>query len=148
MAYYTYREDSTLEKHVIPDSQSIFGPYKFKRIRAKILFQDKNSDKKYRDLYELSGQEHLSPNLFSSGTDSYSITTKLLDSNILLNINNINVPCFKFLQYTTGYLHSSKYYNVLYINKNNFLPCRIESYFDKELKQVVSIIFMKSYAKL
>ena len=147
--YYISKNDSTLEKHHFPNTQSRYGPYKFKKIKGRILFQDKNINVQFRDLYEISTKEHFSPNLYSSSTDSYDILNMLLDSNCLLTIGSKKVPCFKFFQILSG--HNSlldKHYQILYVDKANLLPCRTESYADKDCKNLVQVVFMKSYTIL
>ena len=144
--YYTYKKDSTLEEDHFRSTQAIYGPYKFKKVKGKILFQDKNISPDYRDLYELTTKEHFSPDLFSSSTDSYNISNVLLDSNALLPIGNITIPCFKFFQILSG--HNSfldKYYRIVYVDKVNLLPCTIEYYKDKDCKQLTQLVFVKSY---
>ena len=147
--YFTFRPDSTLEKHRLPGSQSIYGPYKFKKRKNKIVFQDKNISKKYRDFYKLTDSLHLVPYLFSTSTDSYNIRNKLLDSNAVIDIGGISLKCFKFLQIHYGHSQSyDKYYRIVYIDKQSFLPFRIERYLDKECTWLKSVVFAKEYMKL
>lgn len=147
--YYTLKGDSTLEKHRFSDHQPIYGPYKFKSSKGKILFQDKNISHEYRDLYEISTKEHFSPDLYSSSTDSYNILNELVDPNALLLIGGTKVLCFKFFQTLSG--HNSvldKYYRIVYIDKANLLPCRSETYADKDCKKLEQVTFMKTYQVL
>jgi hypothetical protein len=142
--YYTLK-DSVFEKHSFPSHQTIFGPYSFKRTKDGILFQDKNTGNRYRGLYNFSEVEHLAPDLFSSATDSYNITTALLDSNATVPIEERSVSCYKFLQIITGHNPiRDKTYRVLYIDKANLLPCRMEYYSDKERRKLEKTIFLKS----
>ena len=133
----------------MPGHQPIYGPYKFKKVKGKILFQDKNISPQYRDLYELTTKEHFSPDLFSSGTDSYIILNKMLNSSTLLTIGNTKVPCFKFFQTLSGHNPVlDKYYRIVYIDKANLLPCRMETYADKDCKKLDKVVFMKTYEML
>ena len=134
------------KKTKCPAPNQFFGPYKFKKVKGKILFQDKNISSEYRDLYELSVKEHFSPDLFSSSTDSYSILNKLMDSNALLLIGNTKVPCYKFFQTLSG--HNSvldKYYRIVFVDKANLLPCRTETYADKDCKKLQQVTFINTY---
>ena len=148
LVMYTVRNDSILKSDTIPDIQSIYGPYKFKKTAKKILFQNKNISRRYRDLYELTLQEHLSPYLFSSSADSYNIQNRLLDSNAFINIDGVSIACFKFFQVGSDHnpVHD-KYYKILYIDKHNLLPFRIEHYLDRKCTWLRSVVFAKTYVK-
>lgn len=142
---YILKKDSTFEKIQSEAYQSVFGPYKFKWEKDKILFLDRKIGKKYRDLYELSNKEHLAPNLFSSNTDTYNIPTQLLDSTVSLMIGQNELPCFKFFQQVSGHNpFNDKYYRIVYIDKATYLPYRIETYVDNKCQKLMSIIFSKS----
>ena len=146
--YYTLRSDSTWEEHPIPPDTPVFGPYKFKKAAEKILFQDKNVSSKYRDLYELSDKEYLSPDLFSSSTDSYTILTRLLDADALVSVGGSKVKCYKFSQLTTDHYSNYKYHRILYVDKVNLIPCRIEFYADKDCTILQTTVFIKEYVTL
>lgn len=147
--YYIYENDSTKTTHRLPGHQSIYGPYKFKLTRKKILFQDKNIRRKFRDLYLLTDSIHSSPDLFSTSTDSYNRHSRLLDLNAVIQIDTIRLPCFKFFQVYYGHNPVyNKYYRILYLDKTSLLPVRIENYYDKDCKYLRSSVCAKKYVKL
>jgi len=149
MAIYTIKNDTIVESGRIPDNQSIYGPYKFKKKKNKIVFQDKNISNKLRALYELIDSVHLCPYLFSTSTDSYIIKNKLVDKNATLNIGETKLDCFKFFQVYSGHNPIRDiYYRVLYLDKASLIPLRIENYDDKECKYLNSVVFAKEYVKL
>jgi hypothetical protein len=138
--YYKLKDSvKMLFDTIFVKTKSEVGPYKFLKRRNKILFKDVNRSKKFFDLYNISKDEFLAPNLLSSSTDSYEILTKLLDSNAVLRVGSQDVSCFKFLQKMV--YDYSKEYRLLYIDKKSLLPYKFEYYADKNLKNMVREVF-------
>src|SRR5688572_5585339 len=79
-------------------SQSIYGPYKFRKKGNRILFRDASRSKKYSVLYEISNREFSAPDLFSTATDSYNIRATLLNADTFLIVGNKKYFCFKYFQ--------------------------------------------------
>jgi len=124
---------------IIQKRTSVFGPYVFLKKRNKILFKDLNRSKRYQNLYSIGDNEFLAPDLFSSSTNSYSILTKLLDSNTVLQIGSRRMSCFRYLQAME--YHYKKEYRVIYIDKKSLLPYKFEYYDNKDLKNMIREIF-------
>jgi hypothetical protein len=143
--YYTLADTSGLDKHVLDTSRTIYGPYKFVKKNSQILFQDKNISTKFRDLYSVSNQNFLAPNLFSSSTDSYSIDCRLVDSNATVLIGRNAVSCYKFSEIQDWVY--SKSYSMLYIDKKTFLPVKIEGFTDYTYNHVSYKIFATTLYK-
>ena len=104
------------------------------------MFKDLSKSQKLFDLYNVNYEKFLAPDLFSTSTDSYNIATTLLDSNCVIFSGNNTVKCYKYLQVIEGRFDNM--YRVIYVGKKNLLPCRIENYNDKELKRLLSEIFV------
>jgi len=138
---YMYKIDSAgLRSDTIPlISQSIYGPYKFRKKGNRILFRDASRSKKYNDLYELSNREFSAPDLFSTATDSYNIRATLLNPDTLLIVGNKKFFCFKYLQIVR---YAGITYRTIYIDKKTFLPIRIDYYDDKALKYLNEEVFL------
>jgi hypothetical protein len=123
---------------IIVKTRSDHGPYKFLKKRNKILFKDVSRSNKYYDLYNISNKEFLAPDLFSL-TDSYSILTRLLDSDTVLRVGGQSISCFKYFQQMAN--DYGKEYRILYIDKKSLLPYKFEYYVDKDLGNMVREIF-------
>jgi hypothetical protein len=138
--YYKLKDSATMTfDTIIQKRTSVFGPYVFLKKENKILFKDLNKSKKYHDLYSIADSEFLAPDLFSSSTNSYSILTKLLDSNTVLQAGSRNISCFRYLQAME--YHYNKEYRVIYIDKRSLLPYKFEYYVSKDLKNMSREIF-------
>jgi len=124
-------------------TQSSYGPYEYKKQGDRILFKEYRRDTAFRDLYLLTTEEYLAPNLFSSSSDSYTHTTKLLDQNAVLTGVNGKTACYKFLQTEMWYENNHLSVRTLFISKSTLLPIRIVYYSDLTMKTVVQDIFAK-----
>ena len=116
------------------------GPYEFVKKDDKIMFKDLRRSKKLSELYDLNSEEFLAPNLFSTSTDSYDIPTTLVDRESVITVGRNSVKCYKFLQVMEGRFDNQ--YRLVYIEKKSFLPFRMEYYKDKELKKLLTEIFI------
>lgn len=120
--------------------RSVFGPYIFFRRKNRIQFKDLSRSRKPADLYLIKyNEEFLAPDLFSTSTDSYNISTQLIDSSIVLKIGNNIFKCLKYLQIENYDNH--RQYSIAFIDKRSLLPLKYEYYKDKELKQINNEIF-------
>jgi len=77
--------------------------------------------------------------LFSTATDSYNIRATLLNADTFLIVGNKKYFCFKYFQIVD---YGSKIYRTIYIDKETFLPIRINYYDDKDLKYLNEEIFL------
>jgi hypothetical protein len=133
--YYILKDSVNLLFDTITERNTPeYGPYVLKLRGNKIIYKAIGRDKKFHDLYDLSGKEHLSPDLFST-SNSYSILNQLSDSMVILNLNNQQINCYKFLQKRTGHNPLDFRYSILYINKKTLLPCKFEYYVSCDLTQ-------------
>ncbi len=118
-----------------------YGPYKFKKNFDTIQFALKLNDNwSYQDLYLLKpNQVFLVPDLFSTSIDSYNISCILIDSSYKIKIDTVYHSFYKFLERRDNL----KSYRVVYLNKKEFLPFRIEYYSDKNFQVLSTIIECK-----
>lgn len=124
---------------------SRYGPYKFSK-KDNIIKFSYFQDNKWvvNDLYLLQlDTTFLIPNIYSSSPDSYNTKCILADSSFPIIIKNKKYYFYKFMQITS--YDGSSLREVVYINKKNFLPYKIEYYADNSFKELYKIVESSNY---